>query len=93
MKFRSLFLSVLCGLAVSSAFTSCSDDDDDYDPFAGGSKVAIPENVGYILNQGSSGKNNANIVCFDWKADTLDVNPNVEHDLFYLQNGKRLHRT
>ena len=31
MKFRSLFLSVLCGLAVSSAFTSCSDDDDDYD--------------------------------------------------------------
>lgn len=40
MKFRSLFLSALCGLAVSTAFTSCSDDE--YDPFEYGSSVALP---------------------------------------------------
>lgn len=89
MKFRSIILSALCGLAVSTAMTSCSDDDE-YDPFAGGSKVALPENLGYILNQGSMGMNNANIVHFDWKADTLNLNPNVEHDLYFIQNGKNL---
>lgn len=88
MKFRSIFFTALCGLAVSTAMTSCSDDD--YDPFAGGSKVALPEHMGYILNQGSFNMNNANIVYFDWKADTLNKSSNVEHDLFYIQNGKML---
>ena len=62
MKFRSLFLSALCGLAVSTAFTSCSDDK--YDPFEYGSNVALPEHRGLVLNEGSYQKNNASIAFF-----------------------------
>ena len=51
MKFRSLFLSALCGLAVSTAFTSDSDDDE-YNPYEYGSSVALPENRGLVLNEG-----------------------------------------
>lgn len=58
MKFRSLFFSALCTMALSAGLTACSDDDDD-------SPVTPPETpaerVGYILNEGSWGGNNANL--------------------------------
>ncbi len=85
MKFRSLFLSALCGLAVSTAFTSCSDDD--YDPFEYGSNVALPEHRGLVLNEGSYAKNNASISFFD---ATMDTTTTASNDLYFIQNKKQL---
>lgn len=85
MKFRSLFLSALCGLAVSTAFTSCSDDE--YDPFEYGSNVALPEHRGLVLNEGSFQKNNASIAFFDAVKDTTT---NEANDLYLIQNKKQL---
>ena len=86
MKFRSLFLSALCGLAVSTAFTSCSDDDP-YDPYEYGSKVALPEHRGLVLNEGSYGMNNTTISFFDAAKDTTTKATN---DLYFIQNKKQL---
>ena len=86
MKFRSLFLSALCGLAVSTAFTSCSDDDG-YDPYEYGSKVALPEHRGLVLNEGSYKLNNASISFFDAAKDTTTKAVN---DLYFIQNKKQL---
>ncbi|MDD5825185.1 MAG: hypothetical protein PUD14_04720, partial [Prevotellaceae bacterium] len=66
--------------------TSCSDDDE-YDPFEYGSKIALPQHRGYVLNEGSYQKNNACISFFDAVADTTT---SKEYDLFYVQNGKNL---
>ena len=85
MKFRSLFLSALCGLAASTAFTSCSDDD--YDPFEYGSNVALPEHRGLVLNEGSYSKNNASISFFDATTDTTTT---ASNDLYFIQNKKQL---
>ena len=85
MKFRSLFLSALCGLAVSTAFTSCSDDE--YDPFEYGSNVALPEHRGLVLNEGTFGLNNASIAFFDAVKDTTTKAAN---DLYLIQNKKQL---
>ena len=85
MKFRSLFLSALCGLAVSTAFTSCSDDE--YDPYEYGSKVALPEHRGLVLNEGSYAKNNASISFFD---ATMDTTTTASNDLYFIQNKKQL---
>jgi len=86
MKFRSLFLSALCGLAVSTAFTSCSDDDE-YNPYEGGSNVALPQHRGIVLNEGSYEKNNASISFFDAALDTTTTKSN---DLYFIQNKKQL---
>ena len=86
MKFRSLFLSALCGLAVSTAFTSCSDDDE-YNPYEYGSSVALPEHRGLVLNEGSFQKNNASIAFFDAVIDTTTMAAN---DLYLIQNKKQL---
>ena len=85
MKFRSLFLSALCGLAVSTAFTSCSDDE--YDPYEYGSSVALPEHRGLVLNEGSYTLNNTSISFFDAAKDTTTKAAN---DLFLIQNKKQL---
>lgn len=86
MKFRSIYFTALCGLLASAAFTSCSDDDG-YDPFEYGSKIALPEHRGYVLNEGSYQLNNACISFFDAVNDTTTTK---EYDLFYVQNGKNL---
>ena len=85
MQFRSLFLSALCGLAVSTAFTSCSDDK--YDPIEYGSNVALPEHRGLVLNEGSYKLNNASISFFDAVEVTTTKATN---DLFYIQSKKQL---
>ena len=59
MKLRSLFFGTLCMLMLGVSFTSCSDDDDDSKKNDEGSKVELPENRVYILNEGSYQKNNA----------------------------------
>ena len=86
MKFRSIFLSALCGLAVSAAMTSCSDDDG-YDPFEYGSKIALPQHRGYVLNEGTNKLNNTCISFFDAVNDTTT---SKEYDLYFVQNGKQL---
>ncbi len=58
MKLRSLFFGTLCMLMLGVSFTSCSDDDDDSKKNDEGSKVELPENRVYILNEGSYQKNN-----------------------------------
>lgn len=86
MKLRSIYLSALCGLAVSAAMTSCSDDDE-YDPFEYGSKIALPQHRGYVLNEGTSKLNNTCISFFDAVNDTTT---SKEYDLYFVQNGKQL---
>lgn len=83
MKFRSLFLSALCGLAVTAAFTSCSDDDDDVP-----APPTAPEELqGLVLNEGSYGLNNASVSWFNALKDTTT---SVTNDLYLLQNMKQL---
>ena len=53
MKLRSLFFGTLCMLMLGVSFTSCSDDDDDSKKNDEGSKVELPENRVYILNEGT----------------------------------------
>ena len=81
MKFRSLFLAVLSGLAITAGFTSCSDDDD-WDWSKEGSKVEMSENRAFIINEGSMNKNNATMTYFDWTTDQT-----YKNDLFITQNG------
>lgn len=59
MKVRSLLVSMLCMLALSVSFASCSDDDDLLDD--SGSTVALPQVRAFFLNAGTQGANNANI--------------------------------
>lgn len=59
MKVRSLLFSMLCMLVLSISLTSCSDDDDN-SLNDDGSKVTLPQTARvYILNEGTSGQNNA----------------------------------
>ena len=81
MKLRSLFFGTLCMLMLGVSFTSCSDDDDDSKKNDEGSKVELPENRVYILNEGSYQKNNAGITYYD-----PDKRNNVIDDIFYKQN-------
>ena len=69
MKFRSLFLSALCLLAIS-CFTSCSDDDDDDDEITSGI---------LILNEGSHEGNNASITAYNPKTGGITA------DLYYIK--------
>lgn len=86
MKLRSLFFAAICGLAVSTSLTSCSSDDDD-NSWSEGSKVTMPQYRGFILNEGSSKKNNASLMAFDVAADTATLG---QVDFFEVQNGKKV---
>ena len=85
MKLRNFYLPVLSCLATAIGLTSCSDDD--YDPYEGGSLVAMPEYRGFILNEGSYGSNDASISFFDAAEDTTT---SAYNDIFYIQNGVKL---
>lgn len=62
MKLKSLFLSALCMLSLSMAFTSCSDDDEeDGSNLSGEQRIELPSDRVYILNEGKYGSNNAGI--------------------------------
>lgn len=86
MKFRSLFFAAVCGLLVSASLTSCSSDDED-NSWSEGSKVTMPHYRGFILNEGSSKKNNASLMAFDAAADTATLG---QTDFFEVQNGKKV---
>lgn len=85
MKARSLYLSALCAMAITAGFTSCSDDDDEWDWNKEGSKVEMQSTRAFVLNEGAFGKNNAGMMYFDWKTDAA-----YNNDLFMAQNGMGL---
>jgi len=77
MKLKKINLLVLASLLFSTAFISCSDDDDP--------TIELEVSVGaYILNNGNWGGNDANIVYYDF-AQKL-----TSGDIFRSQNGKML---
>lgn len=83
MKVRSLLVSMLCMLALSVSFASCSDDDDLLDD--SGSTVALPQVRTFFLNAGTQGANNANIAFYapNGGADFIG-------DIFQKQNKAKL---
>lgn len=86
MKQRNFYFAMMATMALAAGMTSCSDDDD-YDPYADGSSVALPEYRGFILNEGSYGSNDASISFFDASEDTTTA---AYNDIYYLQNGLKL---
>lgn len=86
MKIRKLLFSALCMLALGTAFTACSDNDDPNNDFHDeGSKVTLPHHRAFILNEGTMGANNANISLYAPNKDCDFIN-----DLFFQQNNARL---
>jgi len=74
MKFRSLFLAVLCTLFMGVSITSCSDDDDDDEVTTGV----------FILNEGKSENNNAGISVYNPETHAVTA------DIYMSQNDKGL---
>ena len=72
-------------MALTAGFTSCSDDDDEWDWTKEGSKVEMAESRAFVLNEGAYQKNNAGLMYFDWKTDT-----GYNSDLFMAQNGVQM---
>ncbi len=87
MKLRKIFYACLCGLALT-AFTACSDDDDENDNTVEwnatelGSKVEMSQTRAFILNEGSYGANNAHLTYFDYSTHSV-----YGSDIYYVQNG------
>lgn len=86
MELRKIFFAALCGVAVTTAFTSCDDDDESYNPYRYG-QTALPQFRGYVLNEGSYALNNTSISYFDAASDTTT---SIANDLYFIQNGKNL---
>jgi len=82
MKLRKLFLSGICLMALCLGFSSCESDDDDWKE---GAKVELSGNRAFILNEGSKGNNNANLIYFDWSKGTF-----YNSCIYAAQNGKAL---
>lgn len=87
MKVRSLLFSYLCVLALSAAFTSCSDDDSGNDK---GSKVELPKQRVFILNQGKDKSNNAGIAFYAPNKNASNPDNNFISDIYLKQNEQKL---
>lgn len=86
MKIRSLLLGVLCMLALSVSFSSCSDDDEqNWDD--SGSKIELPYVRAYFLNEGTMGQNNAGIAFYAPNKDKDFIG-----DIYKAQNKASLGR-
>lgn len=83
MKVRSLLFSMLCILAVSVSFTSCSDDDDNSRDE--GSKVTLPHTRAFFLNEGSQNANNAGLAFYAPNGDADFIS-----DIYKKQNNAQL---
>lgn len=78
------FLALLA-LAMSAVFTSCDNDDDVWNTTGGGKVEMESPCRAFILNEGSQGKNNSNIIYFDWASGKVNLSC-----VFTQQNGKQL---
>lgn len=80
---KKILVALLALTCVVFTFTSCSEDE--WNAFGNG-KVEMPNaSRAFILNEGSMGKNNSNIIYFDWATGKINDN-----DLFVQQNGVKL---
>lgn len=80
---KKILVALLALTSVVFTFTSCSEDE--WNAFGNG-KVEMPNaSRAFILNEGSMGKNNSNIIYFDWATGKINDN-----DLFVQQNGVKL---
>lgn len=85
MKLRNYFYAILCGLAVITGFTSCSDDDDDWNWQNEGSNIEMAKERAFILNEGSFGLNNSHLNYFNWKTDEV-----YGKDIYLTQNLQQI---
>ncbi|MCR4994405.1 MAG: hypothetical protein K6A32_03355 [Bacteroidales bacterium] len=83
MKLRNFYLATLCVLSLNLMFTACSDDDDD--AWKDGATVELNQKRAFILNEGSMGYNNSNLIYFDWSAPAPAANC-----IYTQQNGRQL---
>lgn len=80
---KKILVALLALTSVVFTFTSCSEDE--WNAFGNG-KVEMPNSSrAFILNEGSMGKNNSNIIYFDWATGNVNTT-----DLFVQQNGVKL---
>ena len=80
---KKILVALLALTSVVFTFTSCSEDE--WNAFGNG-KVEMPNaSRAFILNEGSMGKNNSNIIYFDWATGNVNTT-----DLFVQQNGVNL---
>ena len=80
---KKILVALLAFTSVAFTFTSCSEDE--WNAFGNG-KVEMPNSSrAFILNEGSMGGNNSNIIYFDWATGKINDN-----DLFVQQNGVKL---
>lgn len=84
MKIKSILYAILCGLMLTTGFTSCSSDDDD-SSWNEGAKVMLPKYRGFVLTEGSYGHNDSHLFFIDPVQDATYVN-----DIYTAQNGKKL---
>ncbi|MCM1519939.1 MAG: hypothetical protein NC098_04060 [Lachnoclostridium sp.] len=78
------FKLTLAMLSLCCAFTSCSDDDDDYLDDSN-SKVELARPRAFILNEGSINMNNAGIEYFN-----PSKSGDIISDIYFTQNAQRL---
>lgn len=85
MKFRSIYFTALCTLMMGMTFTACSDDDDEPGKNDEGSKIELPSERVYILNEGAYQANNAGVTFY-----APNGNASTIADIYYTQNNVRL---
>lgn len=85
MKTKNYFYAILCGLAITTGLSSCSDDDDNWDSKDFGSKIEMSKERAFVLNEGSFQMNNAHLGFFDWNTSKVQ-----QGDIYNIQNGKQL---
>ena len=83
MKLRSLWLGLICMMALGCTLTACSDDDDDRRDDTG-TKVVLPRVRAFILNEGSYKGNNAGIAFYAPNGDAEFIT-----DIYLKQNDKK----
>lgn len=76
-------------LMLLGSLTACSDDDDKKWN-DGQSKIELPGKRAFILNQGKSKDNNANIAFYAPNKDAKSSTGNLLYKLYFLQNGENL---
>lgn len=77
MKLKSVLFSTMCIAAIGLSFTSCSDDDDYFSPYATSPKV-------FFLNEGSMSMNNATLAGYQPDSDKIYTS------YFMKKNGVKL---
>jgi len=76
--------ATLVAVALTLSFAACSSDDDD-DDWKEGATVELANTRAFILNEGTMGRNNTNIIYFDWSTGTVNSSC-----IYAQQNGKAL---